>query len=302
MVRPSFFIMGAPKCGTTALSEYLGRHPDIGFSQPKEPMYFCTDFPDIRGVSSEAEYLAKCFGHCGDSHEMAGEGSTIYFYSCEAIPNILTFSPEARFIVMLRNPIDMIYALHAQRMLGLEEDVRDFELAWTLCETRASGSSLPKNCKDPRLIDYKMLGKLGIQLARIYSQVPPGRLKVILFDDLVRDSRSVYLEVLDFLGVEDDGKSLFPKVNGSKKVRSLFLHAMSHKPPEWLVRVLYHVKSVLRVERLGIMSRIRGWNVVHESRQPLSMGMRKLLLEEYSEDIDRLALLINRDLSHWKEI
>jgi hypothetical protein len=302
MVRPSFFILGAPKCGTTALSEYLGRHPDIGFSQPKEPRYFCTDFPDIRGVSSEAEYLAECFGHCGDGKDISGEGSTIYFYSCEAIPNILRFSPDARFIVMLRNPVDMIHALHAQRILGLEEDVRDFEQAWHLCETRASGSSIPKNCKDRRLVDYKMLGKLDIQLTRIYSQVPPGRLKVILFDDLVRDARSVYLDVLEFLGVEDDGKSVFPKVNASKKVRSLFLHTVSQKPPECLVRLLVRIKSMLGMERLGITSRIRGWNVVHESRQPLSTAMRKVVLDEYSDDIDRLALLINRDLSHWKEV
>lgn len=265
-------------------------------------MYFCTDFPETRGVSTEADYLANCFGHCGDSDEMVGEGSTLYFYSCEAIPNILKFSPDARFIVMLRNPVDMIYALHAQRILGLEEDVRDFELAWALCENRQSGLDIPKHCKDPRLVDYKALGKLGANMARISSQVPQGRLKVILFEDLALDARSIYRGVLEFLGVEDDGQSVFPHVNASKKVRSLLLHTISQKPPACAVRVLSRMKAMLGVERLGMLSRMRGWNVVHEPRQPLSIGMRKVLLEEYSEDIDRLALILNRDLSHWKAL
>ena len=47
---PDFFIFGAPKCGTTALYEYLSRHPGVAMSSVKEPQYFCTDFPDILQV------------------------------------------------------------------------------------------------------------------------------------------------------------------------------------------------------------------------------------------------------------
>jgi hypothetical protein len=60
---PDFFLVGAPKCGTTALSEYLRAHPAIGFSSPKEPHFFATDRPFLRQMQSEEEYLRRAFAH-----------------------------------------------------------------------------------------------------------------------------------------------------------------------------------------------------------------------------------------------
>ena len=64
MTRPNFFIVGAPKCGTTALSEYLREHPNAFLCQPKEPHYFATDFPTHRYVTKEEAYL-KLFREAG---------------------------------------------------------------------------------------------------------------------------------------------------------------------------------------------------------------------------------------------
>ncbi|NJO14781.1 MAG: sulfotransferase [Thioploca sp.] len=57
MKKPNFFIVGAPKCGTTALSEYLSSHPNVFMSYPKEPHYFSTDMPNKRSSSSLEDYL-----------------------------------------------------------------------------------------------------------------------------------------------------------------------------------------------------------------------------------------------------
>src|SRR3977135_3113168 len=100
--RPGFFIIGAPRCGTTALSTYLAGHPRIGFSRPKETQFFCTDLPGIRFMTADPdEYVKLCFGHCtGKNYLAIGEGSVWNLYSRAAVWNILRFNPEARFIIM----------------------------------------------------------------------------------------------------------------------------------------------------------------------------------------------------------
>jgi hypothetical protein len=301
MARPDFFIIGAPKCGTTALSEYLRQHSRIGFSQPKEPIYFSTDFPKVRNFTEEADYLERCFGHCRDQgYQAIGEGSTSYFFSVEAIPNILKFAPEARFIAMLRNPLEMIPALHAQKLLSLEEDERDFARAWGLQAERAAGRSLPKFCQQPELLQYRNLGKLGAHVQRIMDQVPEGRLKLILFDDFAKDARRVYEEVLEFLGVPDDGRAEFPRINESKKYQVQALYELGHRPPAGLMRVISAAKNLLGIERLNIMPRLLEWNVRRSQRKPLSPKLRAELLAEFAEDIGLLERLLGRDLAHWR--
>jgi hypothetical protein len=79
--KPNFFIIGAPKCGTTALSEYLRQHPNIFFSLPKELCYFGKDYPSCaRPFKSDRQYL-KFFRKASCEHLAIGEGSTRYLAS-----------------------------------------------------------------------------------------------------------------------------------------------------------------------------------------------------------------------------
>ena len=87
--RPDFFILGAPKCGTTALSEYLRRHPRVFVSRPKEPHYFCADFDYYYapGQRTEEHYL-RLFAEADEGHLAVGEASVWYLYSEDAARNI----------------------------------------------------------------------------------------------------------------------------------------------------------------------------------------------------------------------
>ena len=81
MKKPNFFIIGAPKCGTTALARYLSEHNDIFMCQPKEPNYFSSDLPMRQpGVESIDEYL-NLFSDADDSCKAVGEASVWYLYS-----------------------------------------------------------------------------------------------------------------------------------------------------------------------------------------------------------------------------
>ena len=125
MKKPNFFIVGAPRCGTTALSEYLRGHPNVFFSQPKEIGFFATDFPGSRVITRFEDYMAL-FNDVQPDHLRVGEGSVWYMYSREAARNIHEYNPKAKLIVMLRNPVDLVHSLHSQLLLSIDEIVLFF--------------------------------------------------------------------------------------------------------------------------------------------------------------------------------
>ena len=110
--KPNLFIVGAPKCGTTAWYHYLQHHKDISFSEAKEPHYFCTDFPNFRWAKTEEEYL-KLFADLPDS-KYIGEASVMYLYSEEAIHRVREFNPDAKVMVFIRAYESFFASYHSQ--------------------------------------------------------------------------------------------------------------------------------------------------------------------------------------------
>ena len=119
-MKPNLFIVGQPKSGTTALHQFLGQHPEIFMSSIKEPHFFCSDFHlesdraygkqrffDFRNESAYLQIFAKAEGA-----EIAGESSTNYLYSQVAAEKIYNFNPDAKIIIILREPAKFLYSLH----------------------------------------------------------------------------------------------------------------------------------------------------------------------------------------------
>lgn len=301
LLAPDFFLAGAPRCGTTALSAYLSDHPDVCFSRPKEPHFFMTDMPAMRAFSDKSSYLDQCFGHCDAAAAKAvGEGSVWYLYSDEAIDNILRERPDARFIVMLRNPVEMVPSFHQKAVESLDEDVTDFAVAWSLQPERRRGRRIPARCRDRRLLDYTWVGRLGVRVAAIRQRIPAAQLMLILYDDFAEDSLSVFRQTLDFLGLPDDGRRSLPRINEHRRVRSRLLLAFAKNPPVRMVQAVDLLKRAFGIERLGLIDRLWRSQLVPASRPPLSPDLRRELLATFSDDIDLLGELLERDLGHWK--
>lgn len=290
MKRPNFFILGAPKCGTTALAQWLGGHPEVHFSPLKEPHYFNADGRQI--TKSLAEYEAL-FGGAGDGHRAVGEGSTQYLYSREAVPRILEYVPEARFVVCLRNPVDMAPALHGECMSNGQEHVKDFERAWRLQTARAQGRHIPATIlDDPDRLQYGRYCSLGAQMERLYSWISADRVLPVLLDDVREDPGREYRRVLEFLGLPDDGRQDFAVVNAAKRTR-------------WprtavLVKQLGRAKQRLGLTRsLGLAHAIKGVNVQNGARGALRPAFRQELQDYFAPDVAKLGTLLGRDLAHW---
>jgi len=295
MKKPNFFIIGAPKCGTTSLAMWLSEHPNIFMCPIKEPHFFNVD--GLRRIKSLKQY-EKLFAKAGPEHLAVGEASTHYLYSKEAVPRILEYQPEAKFIVCIRNPIEMAPSLHAQRIFTGAETVKDFEKAWRLQEERKKGKYIPRTIKkDPERLQYGAYCRLGKQLERLYKIVSKEKVLVLVLDDIAENPKREYQKVLSFLGVPDDGRDNFPVYNPRKVVRSVFL--------AYTMRLLRNTFSEIKqIIGLNKEFKIDSWmrhklNKKSYKVEPLSPEMKKELCNYFKDDIELLEKLLNRDFSHW---
>jgi hypothetical protein len=299
-VKPDFFIAGAPKCGTTALYEYLSFHPNIFLATIKEPHYFAKDLGTYPRIKTPEEYAA-IFAERSAQHLRVGEASVYYLRSSVAIPGIREFNPEARIIAMFRNPVDMVHSLHAQLLYVSEETVEDFEEAWHLQERRARGIDLPPRIRSPLLVQYREVGQFGTQVQRLLDAFPREQVKLILFDDLAESPQRIYDEVIEFLGVAHDARTEFPRINENKRARLAWLKQFSRKPPPMLRDAIRSLKQAVGAERIGaVKKKMVAFNTVRERRAPLSPAFRAELVETFREEVAILSQVLDRDLSHWR--
>jgi Sulfotransferase family len=122
---PDFYIVGAPRCGTTFMYEYLRQHPQIFMPDNKEPNFMCKDLDSgsyldsLSFMRDEAAYIRLFAGAPAGS--LRGEASTWYLYSETAAGLIKAMNPDSRVIIMLRDPVEMLYSLHGRRVYGGSE-------------------------------------------------------------------------------------------------------------------------------------------------------------------------------------
>ena len=297
--KPNFFILGAPKCGTTALYEYLRPHPNIFMSPIKEPHYFAKDLGTYPRIKTLEDY-EQLFAGATAQHLRVGEASVYYLRSTLAAANIREFNPDAKLIAMFRNPVDMVHSFHSQLLYVAEETVPDFETAWRLQARRARGLDLPPRSRGAFLLQYAELGRFGTQAQRVLETFPPNQVKLILYDDFTASPQKVYDEVIQFLDLPHDNRTEFPRINENKQAKVAWLRSFYQKPPPGLRRAFRRVKQLVGGEGLtAVTKKIVALNTSRERRQPLTPAFRAELAGTFREEISLLSRLLDRDLSHW---
>lgn len=292
MKKPNFFIIGAPKCGTTSLASWLSEHPQIYFSPRKEPHYFNHD--GLTATQSLEEYEAL-FAGAKQEHVAVGEGSTHYLYSQVAVPQILGYNPESRFIVCLRNPVEMAPALHSERVWQGRETVKDFEKAWRLQKDRKLGKHIPRTVReDPERLQYGSYCRLGEQLKRLHRNTSQEQVLPILLDDLRENPEREYRKILVFLDVAPDNREEFSTHNRRKGVRSVGFSR--------LVRNLSSLKKMSGLGKtFGLASWMQSLNRQQFTRDTVSPSFLAELKSYFRDDVQLLETLLVRDLSGWTQ-
>ncbi len=295
MRRPDFFIVGAFKAGTTAMYEYLRGHPQIFMSVPKEPMYFGADLTPRYRRMTEDEYLALFKGAANS--QRAGEASPWYLYSTDAPREILDFTPSAQAIVLLRNPVDVMYAQHSQLVFNEREDIANFGAALAAEESRRRGERIPEDALRPEALYYRHSIRFADQLRHWFGVFGRERMHVIVFDDLVAEPRAVYRQALEFLGVDPSHEVDLSAYNPNRRARSGAIQRLIFAPPRPLRAAFGKLRSLPIAHR--VRDRLVSANSRRAARAEMDPELRRSLTEEFAPQVAELGALIGRDLSAW---
>lgn len=294
--RPDFFIVGAPKAGTTSLYEYLRQHPQVFMPAAKELHYFGSDLEFRRTPRlSEDEYL-KYFSSVPNQVLRVGEASVRYLQSEEAASEIASFCPDAAIIVMLRNPVDALPAMHSEYLFSGIEDIEDFGAALAAEPERRAGRRLPPGANVPQVLYYRESVRYADQVERYLRTFGRSQVHTILFDDLRADTQKTYRATLDFLGVSVDTSRIPWVANPNKVARSRLATRLVSNPPK---PVRWAAQHLSRRARKRVYRWAMNLNARRSSRRPVPDELRRQLEREMRPEIERLAELIERDLSGW---
>ena len=280
---PNFFIVGAAKAGTTSMHRYLAQHPDVFMSPVKEPTFFASDLGLITPWQTEQSYLSLFAD--ADGRAVRGESSPAYLLSSEAARRIREVSPDARILILLRNPVDAAHAVFREARKFALEPCRRFATALA-----ASDDGRPDLVGRPggTWLRYREVVRYADQVERYLRAFPRDQVLVLLYDELAGNPASVYRRVLEFAGVDPSFQARLDRSNPGFDVRSQLVQ-------RWLMAGADRERARGSTTRPGrFVARLNRRSVV--AADPAT---RTRLLADLRPDIERLAELIDRDLSRW---
>jgi len=296
MRKPDFFVVGAPKCGTTSLHEYLRQHPQIFMPQRKELHYFGSD---LQFFKAPRLTLPDYIGHFtpNRSHRRIGECSVWYLYSRRAAHEIRKFDPDAQIIIMLRNPVDMLRSLHGQFLYESNEDLADFASALEAEPDRRRGLRVPPRIYFPAGLQYRRVARYYEQVRRYVDVFGPENIHVVDFSEFATNTAAVYADVLEFLGVDPKFRCEFRVHNPAKQVRSQAVQTFLNNPTS-LMLGLARAMVPTRM-RHALVELVKRFNAPKTERTPLDLSFRRQLEREFLPEIEQLSELLDRDFLHW---
>jgi hypothetical protein len=293
-----FFICGYPKCGTTALYTFLRGNTAVFLPDLKEPHYFTTDYPGARVILSMNDY--RRLYRNADPTQLKGDASASVIHSLVAVDNILCKFPQAKFIVLLREPVAAVLSFHSELLYNLNEDVRDFEKAWRLQKKRAVGECIPRTCIEPAFLQYANIFHYRSQLRDLLEKVPSKNRIVLVFEEFFLEPREGYLRILEFLNLEDDGRTQFPKLNSSRQLRIRWISRLhrrivsSNGPLYHNTRVLLSCLGIHPSDILERFNRKRGFKAI------VLPDFQRELREHFKPDIEAAEQALGRTIEAWK--
>ena len=288
------FIVGMPKAGTTSLHRYLSEHPDTCMAEDKEPHYFSVDllqegsqfhgYPKYtRYPNSEAYHTL--FVNSG-SASVVGESSVFYLFSKAAARKIYEYNPDAKIIVMLREPVAFLYSLHSQGLYSGNETESDFGRALSLESVRRQGQQLPNTVHFPSRLFYRDHWKVSEQIGRFVDTFGKDQVKVIVFDDFKSDTEREVRGVMEFLGLNTAHMPNLVNHNANTAMRSKALarviqdpnHPVTSMAKKLLPKTIWKQGKVL----------LKKINTDHSPRAALSAELKMELRREARIHVEEL--------------
>ena len=281
---PNFFILGAGRCGTTSLAQQLGRHPNVFIPTMKEPSFFSASWQWIKNPADYAQLYAEPGGATA-----LGDASHIYLEDPSSPQTIKAFIPEARFVLMFRNPADRALAMYSMMTEHGYETHRTFEAALEAEDERFASDRFRRTCAHSFWnYMYFRSGLFGEQVSRYLDLWPRDCFYATTLYEYIDDTERVTSEITDFLGLESADLGELPHSGSSKGTKS--------------VAAQYVERRLLRpLERRNVPLAAKGrnqlitWN--RDAPKPtFGVGTREQLIERYHSDLGLLNELLGVDV------
>jgi hypothetical protein len=310
---PNFFLVGAPKAGTTSLYNYLAQHPDIYMSPIKEPCHFSTEirpenFSEEMRAGVEAafreqrKYLespmteqrrgalgmnwddyVKLFRNV-KSETAIGEASVTYLWSKTAAANIHAKIPHAKILVVLRDPVSRTFSEYLEALTAgaLRCSFRKYVESCLSCETGKISLWWP-------ILES---GLYYESVKRYLDRFPRESVCVLLYDNYRAEAASVLAEIFRFLGVDSSFTPDLSKRHNEPRVPRFI--SVSH-----LLNKRGALGRLATLAPSGLKPLLRKLTVRPRDTVAVTPSDREFLLGYYRDDIGKLAQLLNRDLTAW---
>ncbi|MDB6023546.1 MAG: Sulfotransferase [Pedosphaera sp.] len=283
------------------MAHYLAARPDI-FMARKEMHVFGSDlsFGPQFYRRTHNEYLGE-FEEWKDQAR-GGEASVWYLYSKRAAAELKAFNPDARIIIMLRDPVEMLHSMYYTFRWDGNEHLPTFEAALAASDERRAGRKITRQTYFAQGMAYREIIRFAEQVRRYWQAFGRERVHVVVYDDFAADVIGVYRNALDFLEVNSTRvESYFEPVNANKFIKSTALRTLLSDP---LVRsTVLAIRPLLPRAMFGALqkadARLRKLNSRDGERPPLAPGLRQQLERELAPEVERLSELLGRDLTHW---
>lgn len=262
----------------------------------KEPHFFGTDLHRTDLPTRTMEEYLSLFTDAREEKRI-GEASPSYLYSKRAAMEIKEFAPSASTIIMLRNPVDMMYSLHSIRLYMANENITRFEDALNAEEKRKRGLCLPDRLGIMEDLFYREVTKHTRNVKRYLDVFGRKNVYITIVDDWKRDTAKVFRETLRFLGLTPEFQPVFQGTNQNRRRRSKTLQDFFRNPPR-LVRWLSNI-AIPPPQRHQLFVSLSHLNTAHKPRSRMDTALRRRLQAEFAPEVEQLSELLNRDLTHW---
>ncbi|WP_018653881.1 sulfotransferase family protein [Actinomadura flavalba] len=300
MAWPDFFVIGAPKAGSTALHAALTAHPELFLSKVKEPKFFLTDGPPpTRGGPGDAQTYREHVWRPADyqalfdgapAGTLRGEATPFYLHDRDAQLRIQRTVPHAKLIAVLRDPVERAHSNWAHlRSAGLEP-LRDVVEA---CEAE------PKRVAAgyAAFWQYVGLGRYGEQIQHLYKLFPEDQVLLLRYRDIRDDADATLQRICAFLGVSTGVITSIPRENVTTHVDDTpAARALQQvlRGGAWIGRHMpRQARGLASRPLLNVLQREK------RPRQPLTPEQRAALLPYFADDVTLLQEITGNDYADW---
>ncbi len=287
-VKPNFFIVGAPKSGTTNMSDYLQQHPEVFIPENQEPWFFARmDVPENfqrEIISNEHEYL-KLFNN-GKNSLAIGESSPVYL-ACPHAPQLIkNFLPNAKILISLRNPIEIAYSQYLNlKFMKFHKNLTFKEMI------DFNKTELEKNQFN---IDSILVNGFYFKHLRMFMEsFPPEQIKIIIFEDYIKNSQKTIQSIFSFLNLKEFSNLTEPLKNSyrvpTNSTSKLLMNSNIFR------KLSSHLVPATTRQKFG-----ERFLVKQSKRPPIPQEERKILKKIYEDDVSSLKKMIHMNIP-WKD-